>query len=151
MIEKMHLRVLTFALMLALSPAAAVAQESLSDVEKAGPTPASQTADPPTDAEAESVAEALRPFPGDAALLLAPSAAALTTAPHAESVVGVRPLDAEEPISPVMQSKGSGTGLGFMIGGAAALVGGLLIGGTGGNIIAAGGVALGVYGAIVYF
>jgi hypothetical protein len=48
-------------------------------------------------------------------------------------------------------AKGSGTGLGFMIAGAAALVGGLLIGGTGGNLIAAGGVALGVYGIIVYF
>jgi hypothetical protein len=38
-----------------------------------------------------------------------------------------------------------------MIGGAAAFVGGLIIGGTGGTIIAVGGVGLGVYGAIIYF
>ena len=58
--------------------------------------------------------------------------------------------DDDAPASPAA-GKGSGTGLGFMIAGAAALVGGLLIGGTGGNLIAAGGVALGVYGIIVYF
>lgn len=147
MIENMQLRVLAFTLMLAVTPAAAVAQESMSDAEN--PAPASQaTADLPADTEAETVAEALRPFPADAALLLAPSAASLATAPHAESI---EQLSHEEPAALVMASKGSGTGLGFMIGGAAALVGGLLIGGTGGNIIAAGGVALGVYGAIVYF
>ena len=38
-----------------------------------------------------------------------------------------------------------------MIGGAAAFVGGLIIGGTAGTLIAAGGVGLGVYGAIIYF
>jgi hypothetical protein len=38
-----------------------------------------------------------------------------------------------------------------MIGGAAALIGGLLIGGTAGTVVAVGGVGLGVYGAIIYF
>jgi hypothetical protein len=42
-------------------------------------------------------------------------------------------------------------GVPFMIAGGAALVAGLIIGGTTGNIVAAGGVALGVYGIIVYF
>jgi hypothetical protein len=43
------------------------------------------------------------------------------------------------------------TGLRFMIGGAVAFVGGLIIGGTDGTFIAAAGVGLGVYGNIIYF
>ncbi|MEJ2541618.1 MAG: hypothetical protein P8188_16920 [Gemmatimonadota bacterium] len=51
----------------------------------------------------------------------------------------------------IAQSTGSRRGRTFMIAGGAAFVGGLLIGGTAGNLVAAGGVALGVYGIILYF
>jgi hypothetical protein len=150
MIEKMRLLVLTFTLVFALSPVAAVAQESLLEAEESETPPATQSVD--VQADAGSVLEALRPSSAYAALLLAPPAANLPTGADAGSVLGVlRPDDEDALTIPVVQSKGSGTGLGFMIGGAAALVGGLLIGGTGGNLIAAGGVALGVYGAIIYF
>ncbi len=49
------------------------------------------------------------------------------------------------------QSGGGGKGMAFMIAGGAALVGGLIIGGNTGTVIAAAGVALGVYGVILYF
>ena len=39
----------------------------------------------------------------------------------------------------------------YMIAGAAALVGGLLIGGDVGTLLAAGGVVLGVYGILIYY
>jgi hypothetical protein len=151
MITKMRVPVLTFALVFALSPVAAVAQDSLLDVEDSAPQAASQTtADVTMVADAGSVLDALRPSSAYAALLVAPPAANLPSSADAASVLEtLEPYDALT--TPAAPSKGSGTGLGFMIGGAAALVGGLLIGGTGGNIIAAGGVALGVYGAIVYF
>jgi hypothetical protein len=85
-------------------------------------------------------------------LLDSPLITNLRQAADATPVVeSLQPDDDHAPASPLAAAKGSGTGLGFMIAGAAALVGGLLIGGTGGNLIAAGGVALGVYGIIVYF
>ncbi len=153
MIKKMRLPVLTLTWVLALSPVAAVAQEPLSDAEKLEPPPASQPAtNLLTGAEAGSNVEALQPSSAYVALLLAPPAANLPTSPDAKSVLeALRPEDEDAPTTLVMQSKGSGKGLGFMIGGGAALVGGLLIGGTGGNLIAAGGVGLAVYGIIIYF
>lgn len=153
MIEKVRVLVLSLALVLAFGPVTAAAQESLGlDAGMLETPPTVQlAANLPTGADAGSVLEALRPFPGNAALLLAPPAANLPTGVDAGSVTEALRPDDDAPTTPVMQSKGSGKGLGFMIGGAAALVGGLLIGGTGGNLIAAGGVALGVYGAIVYF
>ncbi|MCK5483492.1 MAG: hypothetical protein KAJ13_07295 [Gemmatimonadetes bacterium] len=153
MIKKMRLPVLSFTLMLALSPVAAVAQESTLDAEKPEPPPASQPAtNLPTGADAGSVLKALQPSSAYAALLLAPPAASQPTGADAGSVLkALQSEDEDAPTVAVMQSKGSSKGLGFMIGGGAALVGGLLIGGTGGNLIAAGGVALGVYGIIIYF
>jgi hypothetical protein len=153
MIEKMRGPVLFFAVVFALSPVTAVAQESSLDAEEPNPPSASEPAtDLTTGTEAGSVPERLRVSSVHAALLAAPPAANLPSSADAGSVLEARrPADGTPSTSPVAAGKGSGTGLGFMIGGAAALVGGLLIGGTGGNLIAAGGVALGVYGAIVYF
>jgi hypothetical protein len=154
MIEKVRMLVLTLALLLAFGPVTAAAQESLGlDAGMLETPPTVQlAANLPTGADAGSVLEALRPSSAYAALLLAPPAANLPTGADAGSVLGVlRPDDEDALTIPVVQSKGSGTGLGFMIGGGAALVGGLLIGGTAGNLIAAGGVALGVYGIIIYF
>ena len=140
---------LTLALVFALSPVAAVAQESADGSEQEHLTASQSAADMQTEANAGSVLDALRPSPTYAALLVAPPSANL---PTADIVLEAQePYDAEAPVSPVAPAKGSGTGLGFMIGGAAALIGGLLIGGTGGNIVAVAGVGLGVYGAIVYF
>jgi hypothetical protein len=143
MLAKFNLRFLALTLALAMTPLAASAQESLLDVQEPDPQPASQlVADEQAVSDPGSVIAALTSSTYHAALL-APPAFDLQTAEDLR-------VDGENmPLAPA--SKGSGTGLGFMIGGAAALVGGLLIGGTGGNIIAAGGVALGVYGAIVYF
>ena len=144
----MRLPFLALAFVLVLSPVAAVAQESLDDAEQEHAS-AVQSATNQADANAESVLDALRPSPAYAALLVAPPAANLPTAENA--LAAPQTYDEEMPTSPVAPAKGSGTGLGFMIGGAAALVGGLLIGGTGGNIVAVAGVGLGVYGAIIYF
>lgn len=140
---------LTLAFVLVLSPAAAVAQESSDAAEREQVSASQSVTDLPTDADSRSVLDALRPSSAYAALLVAPPAANL---PTAENLMEARqPYDDGAPTSPVAPEKGSGTGLGFMIGGAAALVGGLLIGGTGGSLIAAAGVGLGVYGAIIYF
>ena len=48
-------------------------------------------------------------------------------------------------------SGGSGKGKTYMIVGGAAFVGGLIIGNTLGNIIAAVGLGVGIYGAVIYF
>ena len=145
----MRFPLLTLALVLALSPGTAVAQELADGAEQEYPTASQSATDLPMEANAGSVLDALRPSPAYAALLVAPPSANLPTAENA--LEAQQPYDEEAPTSPVAPEKGSGTGLGFMIGGAAALVGGLLIGGTGGSLIAAAGVGLGVYGAIIYF
>jgi len=135
---------LTAMLVVALTPMPALGQVSSTD----DPSPESAvegqwTADESVVADAGPFVSALQ-LPAVQSEALVPSA--------------LDPSSTDEPLivdesatASAAASKGSGTGLGFMIGGAAALVGGLLIGGTGGNLIAAGGVALGVYGAIVYF
>ncbi len=89
--------------------------------------------------DAPSVAEALRPTRTETDLLLVPASSALSIEDN-ELVVG-----------PTVVQSGGKTGLGFMIAGGAALVAGLLIGGTSGDIIAVGGAVLGVWGIIVYF
>ena len=50
-----------------------------------------------------------------------------------------------------IQATNRGRGKGFMIAGAAALIGGLIIGGDAGTVVAVGGVALGVYGILLYY
>ena len=145
MFAKLSLRLPALALLLAVTPLAAAAQESSPDVQESDTQPATQrVAEDQPVSDSGSVIIALRSS-SDYAALLAPPAVDLPTAEELSI------MDEQTPAAAAAPSKGSGTGLGFMIGGAAALVGGLLIGGTGGNIIAAGGVALGVYGAIVYF
>jgi len=135
MVATMSLPFLT-TLVFALSPVAAIAQESSLEAEQPEPL---------------AVEAAPEPSSSNAELLLAPLATNLPSADGA-SVTETSPLDAgfASPAS-AAAAKGSGTGLGFMIGGAAAFVGGLIIGETGGGIIAAGGVGLAVYGAIIYF
>jgi hypothetical protein len=134
----MRFQILIPVLALVLSPLTAVAQESLDATELEQASAGQAATNLPTETDTPS-----------AALLVAPPAANLPTG--GDLFEAQRPDDDYTPAALVAPAKGSGTGLGFMIGGAAALVGGLLIGGTGGSIIAAGGVALGVYGAIVYF
>ncbi|MCL7927704.1 MAG: hypothetical protein M8841_07950 [marine benthic group bacterium] len=148
MIERLHILGLTVILAVAFSPAIAVAQESLNAAEQELP-PASQAAnDLPTTGEVGS-ADTSKTL--EYVSLDSPMISNLRQAADAAPVVeSLQSEDDDAPASPAA-GKGSGTGLGFMIAGAAALVGGLLIGGTGGNLIAAGGVALGVYGIIVYF
>ena len=85
-----------------------------------------------------SAAEALR-LPGIDASLLGLPAEPIETA-----------ADGERPVA-MPQESSSGRGKVFMIAGAAALVGGLIVGKDIGTIIAAGGVVLGVYGVILYF
>ena len=141
MLAKFSLRFLALTFALAMTPLAAAAQESSLDVQEPDPQPASQLV-----AEEQSVSgsviAALTSSTYHAALL-APPAVDLPTADD------LRADGENTPLAPAGQ--GSGTGLGFMIGGAAAFIGGLLIGGTAGTIVAAGGVGLGVYGAIIYF
>jgi len=148
MIERLRIPGLIFALAIAFSPAIAVAQESVNAAELELP-PASLTADElPTTGEVGS-ADTSQTL--EYVSLDSPMISNLRQAADATPVVeSLQAEDDDAPASPAA-GKGSGTGLGFMIAGAAALVGGLLIGGTGGNLIAAGGVALGVYGIIVYF
>lgn len=150
MIERIRLLGLTFTLVFALSPVTAVAQESLNTAEQEYQSASQPATDLPTDADVGSVDT---PPPSLAyAALESPLIGNLQSAAAGGSVVeALRPDDKDTPANPVAAGKGSGSGLGFMIAGGAALVGGLLIGGTGGNLIAAGGVALGVYGIIVYF
>ncbi|HSM04662.1 MAG TPA: hypothetical protein VK858_08560 [Longimicrobiales bacterium] len=69
----------------------------------------------------------------------------------AETLVSPSVDGRSDAAAPVPQSSGRGRGMAFMVGGGAAFIGGLIIGGTTGTIIAAGGVALGVYGVILYF
>jgi hypothetical protein len=145
----MRFQILIPVLALVLSPLTAVAQESLDATELEQASAGQAAINLPTETDTPSVVDALRPSSASAALLVAPPAANLPTG--GDLFEAQRPDDDYTPAALVAPAKGSGTGLGFMIGGAAALVGGLLIGGTGGSIIAAGGVALGVYGAIVYF
>jgi hypothetical protein len=143
MLKRLNLRLLALTLALAMTPLAASAQESPLNAQEPDPQPANPLVEEEQPVS-DSVAEVLASSTYHAALL-APPAVDLPTAEELSI------MDEQTPAAAAAPSKGSGTGLGFMIGGAAALVGGLLIGGTGGNIIAAGGVALGVYGAIVYF
>ena len=141
MLTKLSPRFLASALVLVLSPMAAAAQESSPDTQRPEPTPASQPVGGMQAAsESGSVVAALR-ISSEYAALLAPPAVSLPTSEEP------RPDDEHPSPAPAAASEG----LGFMIGGAAAFVGGLIIGGTGGNLIAAGGVALAVYGAIIYF
>ena len=145
MVSKASLLAPAVALLLAVTPHVVWAQSQT----HGGQSELAPAIQPATDIEAPteagSVVAALRVSTHYNALLAPPD----TGIPTAEE------LQQDEETMPsapaAAASKGSGTGLGFMIGGAAALVGGLLIGGTGGNLIAAGGVALGVYGAIIYF
>ena len=149
MIERIRLLGLSFALVFVLSPVHAAAQESLNAAEQDYPTASASPSDPSTDAD---VGSAETPRSLSSVSLESPSITRLQSASERGSIAQRLQLDEENtPASPAAAGKGSGTGLGFMIAGAAALVGGLLIGGTGGNLIAAGGVALGVYGIIVYF
>jgi hypothetical protein len=144
MISKAQCTGTTLALALAVSsihPASLVAQESdlALDEPGVGETAPSPGLDTANDEDAVPTAEALQPTAANTDLLTVP----LTAAPS---------LGADQPLATATAvQSGGGTGLGFMIAGGAALVGGLLIGGTAGNLIAAGGVALGVYGIIVYF
>jgi hypothetical protein len=143
MLAKFSLRFLALTLALSMTPLAAAAQESSLDVQEPDAQPASQlVAEQQPVSDSGSVIAALTSSTYHAALL-APPAVDLPTAED------LRADGENPPLAPA--GKGSGTGLGFMIGGAAAFIGGLLIGGTGGTIIAAGGVGLGVYGAIIYF
>lgn len=132
----------TLALTLAISgicPAEALAQEANVAVEQPGAVEAVAT--PARDAvpadEATHAAQALRPTEANTVLLRAP----VTAAPEEDGT----------PAATVPVAAGGGTGLGFMIAGGAALIAGLIIGGTAGNVIAVGGAVLGVYGIIVYF
>lgn len=131
----------TLALTLAISgirPAAAPAQEPNVAVEEPGPV---EAATPARDAvaadETAGPAQALRPTEANTVLLRAP----VTAAPEEDGM----------PAATVPVAAGGATGLGFMIAGGAALIAGLIIGGTAGDIIAVGGAVLGVYGIIVYF
>ena len=143
MLAKFSLRFLALTLALAMTPLAAAAQESSLDVQEPDPQPASQlVAEEQSVSDSGSVIATLTSSTYHAALL-APPAVDLPTADD------LRADGESTPLAPAGQ--GSGTGLGFMIGGAAAFIGGLLIGGTAGTIVAAGGVGLGVYGAIIYF
>lgn len=126
----------------AIHPASSIAQQSdlaLAEPgvgEETAPSPALETA---SEEHAPPAAQALQPTAANTDLLSAP----LNTAPS---------LAADQPLATatVVQSRG-GTGLGFMIAGGAALIAGLIIGGTAGDIIAVGGAVLGVWGIIVYF
>lgn len=149
MIERIRLLGLSFALVFVLSPVNAAAQESLNAAEQDYPTAIASPADPSMNADDRS-AETTRSL--SSVFLESPSITRLQSASERGPIAETLQLNEENaPASPAAAAKGSGSGLGFMIAGAAALVGGLLIGGTGGNLIAAGGVALGVYGIIVYF
>lgn len=145
MLAKMSMTLLASTLVLAVTPMAGTAQESAPDV----PQPES----PPVDRSAQDVEVTSNSRPVVVALRLSSEYAALIAPAVLEPPLGdeLTQMEEETPAPPAAASKGSGTGLGFMIGGAAAFVGGLIIGGTGGTIIAAGGVGLGVYGAIIYF
>ena len=150
MIARIRLLGLTFALVFALSPVTAAAQESLDAAEQDFPSASQPATDLPTDADVGSTEEQSPSL--SYAALESPQITHLRSAADGGSVAeALRSDDKDAPASPAAAGKGSGSGLGFMIAGGAALVGGLLIGGTGGNLIAAGGVALGVYGIIVYF
>lgn len=143
MLAKFSLRFLALTLALAMTPLAAAAQESSLDVQDPDPQPASQlVAEEQPVSDSGSVIAVLTVSTYHAALLAPPA----VDLPSADDL---RADGENTPLAPA--GKGSGTGLGFMIGGAAALIGGLLIGGTAGTVVAVGGVGLGVYGAIIYF
>jgi hypothetical protein len=93
------------------------------------------------DAPPEAPSSALRPS--------ALSVSLLAPQPAASAIVSEGRY--ERAIEPMVQSTRNKRGLPFMIAGGAAFVAGLIIGDTAGNLIAAGGAALGVYGIIVYF
>ena len=143
MLAKFSLRFLVPTLVFAMTPVAAAAQETSPGVQESDPQAATAlTAEEQPVSDSESIVAVLASSTHHAALL-APPAVVLPTA------ADLRADGESPPLAPA--GKGSGTGLGFMIGGGVAFVGGLLIGGTAGTIIAAGGVGLGVYGAIIYF
>jgi len=143
---------LCLAVLLAMTPMAAMAQESMPDGEKPESPPAIQSnASLMTASNSGTHVATLRRSSDYAALLAPPAVELPTRMDQGSAVQALRQVDEDAPAAPAAEGKGSGAGLGFMIGGAAAFVGGLIIGGTAGTIIAAGGVGLGVYGAIIYF
>jgi len=130
---------------------AAMAQESTPDAENLAPSRAIQSnASLMTASNSGTLVATLRRSSDYAALLAPPAVDLPTRMDHGSDVQALGHVDEDAAVPPA-EGKGSGAGLGFMIGGAAAFVGGLIIGGTGGTLIAAGGVGLGVYGAIIYF
>lgn len=153
MLSRISLPALTLTCLLATSPGTAKAQGSSLEAggQELGSSAAGQAVTERHDSAPVHVAAALRPSSDDAALLVAPPAADLSARMGSTSVQKDALMDVEDMPLPASEDKHSGAGLGFMIGGAAALVGGLLIGGTAGDVIAIGGVALGVYGVILYF
>jgi len=143
---------LCLALLLATTPAAVMAQPSLADAEKPEPSIAIQSnSNLPTASDSGTLGTTLRRSSEHAALLAPPAVDLPGSVGRGLDLKALGQVDEDAPAVPAAEGKGSGTGLGFMIGGAAAFVGGLIIGGTGGTLIAAGGVGLGVYGAIIYF
>ena len=82
-------------------------------------------------------------------------AKALESMSHVESAPvaasGIIWGDAPHPVVVASPQVSGRSGRTYMIAGAAALVGGLLVGGDVGRVIAAGGVLLGVYGIILYY
>jgi len=153
MLSRMGLSALILTLLFAMNPARTMAQASSSDGAVPGSSPGGHLAsDRPVDADAGLVVASLRPSSEYGALFVAPPAASLPGRSEGSSVLKALQHE-DEPVSPLppAEGKGSASGLGLMIGGAAALVGGLLIGGTAGDLIAIGGVGLGVWGIIVYF
>lgn len=142
MISKAQCTFVAVALALAVSsihPTSLVAQEAgLAAEPDVAEAPSAQR-EAATDEDQVPAARALQPTAANSDLLTVP----LKAAPA---------LGADQPLSTTAAvQSGSKSGLGFMIAGGAALVAGLLIGGTAGNVIAVGGAVLGVWGIIVYF
>lgn len=153
MLSRMGLSFLMLTLLFAMNPVGTMAQGSSTIGAVPGSSPAGQLAvDQPANRDAALVVASLRPSSEYGALFLAPPAASLPGRSEGSSVLkALQNEDESDSPLPPAEGKGSATGLGLMIGGAAALVGGLLIGGTAGDVIAIGGVALGVWGIIIYF
>lgn len=143
MLAKFSLRFFALTLALGMTPVVAAAQETSLEAQEPDPQAATALAtEEQHRSDSESVIAVLASSTHNAALLAPPSVDLPTAA-------DLRADGESPPLAPA--GKGSGAGLGFMIGGGIAFVGGLLIGGTPGTLVAAGGVALGVYGAIIYF
>jgi len=153
MLSRMGLSVLMLALLSAMNPVRTLAQGSSTDGVVPGSSPAGQLAsDRSADSNPGLAVASLRPSSEYGALFVAPPVASLPGRSEGSSVLNALQREDESTFPPPpAEGKGSATGLGFMIGGAAALVGGLLIGGTAGDVIAIAGVGLGVWGIIIYF